>query len=101
MRAQRLTRALRARRRQDIAHLVGTSQNDLSCVYGVPDIERALVELCQTRGAVCARSASAGITRGVVALVDARRATNFAADLADDGLLVVPLGHGEVADKAF
>lgn len=101
IRAQRLTRALRARRRQDIAHLVTTSQNDLSCVYGVPDSERALVDLCQARGAVCARSASAGITRGVVVLVDARHATNFAADLADDGLLVVPLGHGEVAEKAF
>lgn len=101
MRAQRLARALRARRRQDIANLVATSQNDLSCVYGVPDIERALVELCQTRGAICARSASAGITRGVVTLVDTRHATNFAADLADDGLLVVPLDHGEVAHKAF
>ena len=101
IRAQRLTRALRARRRQDIAHLVATSQNDLSCVYGVPDSERALVDLCQTRGAICARSASAGITRGVVVLVDARHATNFATDLADDGLLVVPLGHGEVAEKAF
>lgn len=100
-RAQRLSSALRSRRRHDIAELIAASQRDLACIYGVSPTARAVTELCIRRGALSARSAGAGISDGVIVLIDAPKAPNFAADLSDDGLLVVPLGHGEVARKAF
>lgn len=101
VRAQRLSSALRSRRRQDIAELIRASQRDLTCVYGIPGADAAVIELCLGRGALSARSASAGNTHAVIVLVDAPKALNFSADLADDGLLVVPLDHGDVAYKAY
>lgn len=101
LRAQQLAGALRSRRRQDIASLIQTSQHDLICLYGVPTTDEAVAQLCLSRGALSARSASAGITHGVITLIDAPKASNFSADLAEDGLLVVPLGHGNIAQKYF
>lgn len=101
LRAQQLASALRARRQQDIATLIEASQRDMICIYGIPTTDEALAGLCMNRGALSARSASAGITHGVITLIDAPKAPNFSADLADDGLLVIPLGHGDIAQKYF
>ena len=101
LRAQQLASALRARRQQDIATLIEASQRDMICMYGIPTTDEAVAGLCMNRGALSARSASAGITHGVITLIDAPKAPNFSADLADDGLLVIPLGHGDIAQKYF
>lgn len=95
-RALQLARALRARRSEDIWPLLAQSQSGLTGPYGLLGSE-AMVQLCLVRGALGARAASAGNIEGVIAGVSTRRAPNFARDLADDGLVVVPLGRGRVA----
>lgn len=95
-RAQRTANALRSRRLSEFSELLMESQDDLSDTFDFPPADLALARLCVERGATAARSTSA---RGVIALVDAHHAHNFAADLSEDGLLVVPLGHGDVAEQ--
>ena len=95
-RAQQMARALRARRSEDMWPLLAQSQSGLTGPYGLLGSE-AMVQLCLVRGALGARAASAGNIEGVIAGVSARRAPNFARDMADDGLVVVPLSRGRVA----
>ena len=73
------------------------SQSGLTGPYGLLGSE-AMVQLCLVRGALGARAASAGNVEAVIAGVPGRRAGNFARDLAEDGLVVVQLGRGRVAD---
>lgn len=89
-------RALRSRRGEDIGSLLAESQRQLHPLLGVDACDE-LAALCRSRGAVAARATAAGLASGVWALVPARAAANFAADLVDDGLLVVELHRGERA----
>ncbi|MDO5669138.1 MAG: galactokinase family protein [Corynebacterium sp.] len=98
VRAQRLARALRARRTDDIWPLLAQSQSGLTGPYGLLGSE-AMVQLCLVRGALGARAASAGNVEAVIAGVDARRAGNFTRDMSDDGLVVVKLGRGQAASR--
>ncbi|WP_080793964.1 galactokinase family protein [Corynebacterium pacaense] len=100
LRAQRTVSALRSRRRSDIARLLGESQEDLGARYQLISTDGALAQLCLARGALSARSSSAGLSSAVIVLIDARSTENFSADLSADGLLVVPLDHGDVASPA-
>lgn len=95
-RAQGLARALRSRRGTELFPLLTQSQSALATVYGFDSAEK-LAQLATARGAVTARSAHAGTSTAVIAYVPAAKATNFAADLAEDGLLVVPLNAGAPA----
>lgn len=99
-RAQQTASALRSRRLPVLAATLAASQRDLTEVYGIFTPDTALAQLCMQRGAFSARYSSAGVTRGVIALIDEKHGTNFAADLSDDGLLVIPLGHGLTAAQA-
>lgn len=96
-RAQELARALRSRRGTDLFPLLNQSQQALTTVYGLHSAEK-IAELATVRGARSARSAHAGTSQSVIAFVPAAKADNFAADLAEDGLLVVPLLDGEQAN---
>ncbi|BAU96562.1 galactokinase [Corynebacterium suranareeae] len=96
-RAQLTANALRSRRLNEFSALLEESHEDIAETLLIPAADQALAKLCIERGAFAARSSSA---RGVIALVDAKHAHNFAADLSDDGLFVVPLGHGDVAVPA-
>lgn len=98
-RGLRMARALRARRIDDIWHLIAQSQSGLTGPYGLLGSE-AMVQLCIVRGALGARAASAGNVEAVIAGVETRRAPNFTQDLADDGLAVIRLGRGRVAGLA-
>ncbi|PZP03421.1 MAG: galactokinase, partial [Corynebacterium urealyticum] len=96
-RAQELARALRSRRGTDLFPLLNQSQQALTTVYGLHSAEK-IAELATVRGARSARSAHAGTSQSVIAFAPAAKADNFAADLAEDGLLVVPLLDGEQAN---
>lgn len=93
IRAQQINRALRSRRADAIWPLLSESQDTLSGLYGLSTLGE-LTQLCLARGALTARAAAAGVSGTVIAFVDVRRATNFAADLSADGLTVVPLDEG-------
>lgn len=95
-RALSTARALRSRRGEDIGRLLAESQRQLHPLLGVDACDE-LAALCLTRGAVAARATAAGLASGVWALVPEKAAGNFAADLAEDGLLVVELHRGERA----
>lgn len=95
-RAQQLGRALRSRRIEDIWPLLAESEVALTGQYGLTGTTE-LVQLCNARGALGARAASAGTSAAVIAGVDKRHTDNFTADLSADGLLVVELGVGGVA----
>ncbi|AGG67320.1 galactokinase family protein [Corynebacterium callunae] len=99
-RAQQTSSALRSRRLPQLAALLATSQRELDEVYGISTPDSALAQLCMERGAFSARCSSAGVSKGIIALIDEKRGGNFAADLAADGLTVIPLGHGETAAQA-
>ncbi|ALC06407.1 galactokinase [Corynebacterium deserti GIMN1.010] len=96
-RAQLAASALRSRRLTGFAHVMKQSQDNLAATLALPESDVALSDLCLERGALSARSSSA---RGVIALVNAQHSQNFAADLSDDGLFVVPLSHGFLAERA-
>lgn len=96
-RAQLTAQALRSRRGPEIGSLLTESQAQLRPLLGV-DADDELVQLCSVRGAVAARATSAGLGSGVFALVPAHRASFFAEDLAEAGLLVTELSRGEGAD---
>lgn len=96
-RAQQLASVLRSRRHGDAWQLLRASQTALTHAYGLVRAEAPLVELCLTRGALSARSAAAGTSAAVIAVVPEVRAENFAADFDADGLMVIPLNAGEVA----
>ena len=98
-RAQRVVRALRSRRGVDLFPQLIQSQAEILNSYGL-DTAHDLAQLAQTRGAAAARAASAGTANAVIAYVPAARSENFAADMADDGLVVVPLSAGKVAAQA-
>ena len=95
-RAQGVARALRSRRGTELFPLLTQSQSALATVYGFDSAEK-LAQLASARGASAARSAHAGTSTAVIAYVPSTKATNFAADLAEDGLLVVPLNAGAPA----
>lgn len=97
VRAQRLAQVLRSRRMDDIWPILAQSQSGLTGPYGLLGSE-AMVQLCLVRGAEGARAASAGNVEAVITGVEGRRAANLSRDLADDGLVVVRLGRGRVAD---
>ena len=96
-RAQQMARVLRSRRTEDIWPLLAQSQSGLTGPYGLLGSE-AMVQLAMVRGALGARAASAGNVEAVIAGVEGRHAKNFARDMADDGLVVIRLGRGRVAD---
>ncbi|VEH06837.1 galactokinase family protein [Corynebacterium kutscheri] len=91
------TQAVRSRRHKEIFNLLMSSQAGLENSYGLGSTDLMLSQLCMARGALSARSTAAGITGSVIALVEQSHADNFAADLAEDGFIVVELLHGEPA----
>lgn len=95
-RAQQLAIALRSRRQADVWPLLGASQSALHRDYGLGGADMALAQLCQSRGAITARSAAAGISMAVITIVSGTHAANFQADMIADGLMVVPLTDGNV-----
>ena len=98
-RAAEAAAALRSRRMNAVLDLVRTSQSELENTFNLAtDTHRALVYLCETRGAIAARGTSPGLVDAAVAYVEPKHAENFAADLSADGLLVVPLRAGAPTD---
>ena len=98
-RAAEAAAALRSRRMNAVLELVRTSQSELENTFNLAtDTHRALIYLCETRGAIAARGTSPGLVDAAVAYVEPKHAENFAADLSADGLLVVPLRAGAPTD---
>ena len=95
-RVERFARCLRSHRGAELFPILLQSQSSLANIYGLDSAEK-LAELVTVRGAVAGRSAHAGTSNAVIAYVPAKSAHNFAADLAEDGLLVVELQPGEAA----
>ena len=93
---EHFVRYLRSHRRNELFPIVLQSQASLTNIYGFDSAEK-IAELVTVRGALAARSAHAGLSNAVIAYVPSNRATNFAADLADDGFLLVTLAAGEPA----
>lgn len=90
--------AIRSRRHADLFPIVNRSHEKLDAELGVvADADRALAELCLSRGALSARSSEAGASTAVIAIVESGHASNFAHDLAADGLTVIELLPGEPA----
>jgi galactokinase len=91
--------AIRSRRHGDIFPILNRSQQHMDSELGVvSDAERALAQLCLSRGALSARSSESGASTAVVAIVESAHATNFTHDLAADGLSVIELLPGEPAN---
>ena len=95
-RVEKFARCLRSHRGAELFPILLQSQSSLANIYGLDSAEK-LAELVTVRGAVAGRSAHAGTSNAVIAYVPAKSAHNFAADLAEDGLLVVELQPGEAA----
>lgn len=95
-RVEHFVRYLRSHRRNELFPIVLQSQASLTNIYGFDSAEK-LAELVTVRGGVAARSAHAGLSSAVIAYVPSNRAENFAADLAEDGFLLVKLAAGEPA----
>lgn len=95
-RALGIARSLRSRRGADLLPLIHQSQSALGSIYHLP-VAAEVAELVTARGAVAARAGAAGVANSVIAYVPAERARNFSQDLADDGLLVIPINPGEPA----
>lgn len=85
---------LRSRRMEALDQLLDDSRTTTAQLTGLPT---QLAELALARGAAITRTVSAA---DVVAFVPSKRAENFAADLADDGLTVARLNPGSVAGLA-
>lgn len=98
-RAQHTARALRSRRGAEIGQLLAESQRQLATLLDLPAADE-LVELTRVRGAAAARATSAGLGQSALALVPAAKAANFAADLVEDGFIVVELHPGRRAELA-
>ena len=96
-RAQSMVPLLRSRNVAELSDIVAASQRALNDDYSVSGTDSALAQLCRSRGAVTARSAHAGVSNAVIAVVEATHARNFAADLVDDGLEVIELRPGTAA----
>ena len=96
-RAQSMVPLLRSRNVAELSDIVAASQRALNDDYSVSGTDSALAQLCRSRGAVTARSAHAGVSNAVIAVVEATHASNFAADLVDDGLEVIELRPGTAA----
>lgn len=94
-RARQVSHALRARRRPEISRLLADSQEEIGKVNAIASTTAALVDLSRSRGSLSARSCADGTA--VFVLVEQEHADNFATDLAADGILVVPLCHGQAA----
>lgn len=94
-RALKVALALRSRRVNEVWPQLLSSQAETAAITGADD---ALVRLASSRGALSARAAGAAGATGAVAFVPENRVNNFAADFAEDGLLVVALGTGRVAE---
>ncbi|MGZ7497076.1 galactokinase family protein [Corynebacterium sp. ZY180755] len=93
------SQAIRSRRHGDIFPILNRSQQHMDSELGVvSDAERALAQLCLSRGALSARSSESGASTAVVAIVESAHATNFTHDLAADGLSVIELLPGEPAN---
>lgn len=90
-RAQQLASVLRSRRHGETWALIEASQTAMTHGYGLAGTDAALAELCRSRGALSARSASAGTSAAVIAVIPAEREANFVGDLNADGLQIVPL----------
>ncbi|AFH52437.1 Galactokinase [Corynebacterium pseudotuberculosis 267] len=95
--ALELTQAVRSRRHTDMFPLLGASQTNTEKLYSITGADSALAQLCMVRGALSARSAAAGLSDAVIALVERSHVENFAADAAADGLIVVELLNGHPA----
>ena len=96
-RAQSMVPLLRSRNVAELSDIVAASQRALNDDYSVSGTDSALAQLCRSRGAVTARSAHAGVSNAVIAVVEATHARNFAADLVEDGLEVIELRPGTAA----
>lgn len=97
-RAREVVRLLRSANKSEVWAQLAASQQDISDNLGL-DNANALAQLALSRGALSARAAAAGESTAVVTVVSATRADNFAADLADDGLIVIPLLPGAPAQQ--
>lgn len=86
-------KALRSMRGDELFGIL----RDHGLTPGLP-VPHQLVELLELRGARAARPAAAGMSQAVLAYVDAQRADNIIADLADDGLAVVEITPGSPAE---
>lgn len=96
-RSRQLASMLRSRRHGDTWQVIEASQAALTHGYGLAGADAALAKLCRSRGALSARSASAGTSRAVIVVIPAEKERNFVSDLSEDGLLLVPLEDGEPA----
>lgn len=95
-RAQQVAGTLRSRSGAALFPLLRESQYALSNDFDL-DAADQLVELALMRGAATARAACGGLTAAALTFVPGQKATNFAADLAADGLIVTPLTAGDPA----
>ncbi|WJZ03233.1 galactokinase family protein [Corynebacterium freiburgense] len=94
-RASEAAAALRSRRMNAVLELARTSQHELENKFNLAtETNRALVYLCESRGAQTARSTAPGMFDAVLAYVNPKHSHNFAADLSEDGLLVIPTYAG-------
>lgn len=95
-RSTTVVRTLRSRRGVELFSLLSQSQSALATTYGLSAGDN-LAQLAMLRGAYAARASMAGTAEAVIAYVPAAKATNFARDLGDDGLIVIPLLPGATA----
>lgn len=96
-RAESFAKALRSRRGADLFPLLTSSQRSVDVDYQLGGTEE-LAQLLALRGAVAARALTAGTSAAVVAYVPVTKASNFAADAAEDGFTVVALRPGAPAN---
>lgn len=95
--AKAVTAAIRSRRLGELYPVLARSQSHLADLLQLTDVDFTVAQLCLARGALSARSAEAGTSTAVIALVDGFRAENFAADLSGDGFTVIELVDGQPA----
>ncbi|QPK78558.1 galactokinase [Corynebacterium lizhenjunii] len=98
-RAATMARVLRSRRGAALFQALQESQRDVELVYGM-DAAAQLAELARLRGVAGVRAAAAGTAHAVIAYVPAAQAESFAADTAADGLDVIPLRPGTIAEAS-
>ena len=95
-RALQVASTLRSRSGAALFPLLSDSQAALHRDFHL-DAADQLVDLARMRGAAAARAACGGLAAAAIAFVPGAKATNFAADLAADGLIVTPLSAGDPA----
>lgn len=91
-----VARLLASPRGDELWQLINSSASAAATVLPLAK-GTALAELSRSRGALAARPVGLGVFDAAVAHVPGQRASNFAADLREDGLIVVELLPGKAA----